>query len=85
MADPVKEQRVAALVQEIHQLLESAEDLDEASKDALRSAADDIDATLEDESALDALRERIERFEGEHPTLTEAVRRLVNQLSEMGI
>lgn len=85
MADPMKEQRVAAIVHEIHQLLAAADDLDEEAKEALRTAADEIDSRLEDESTLDTLRERIERFEGEHPTLTEAVRRLVNQLSDLGI
>jgi predicted nuclease with TOPRIM domain len=77
--------RVSALVRELHQLLESAEDLDAESQGALRAAAEEIDETLEGNSTLDALRNRIERFEGSHPTLTEAVRRLVDQLAEMGI
>jgi predicted nuclease with TOPRIM domain len=77
--------RVNALVRELHQLLESAEELDAESRGALRAAAEEIDETLEGNSTLDALRNRIERFEGSHPTLTEAVRRLVDQLAEMGI
>jgi predicted nuclease with TOPRIM domain len=77
--------RVSELVRELHQLLESAEDLDAESRGALRAAAEEIDETLEGNSTLDALRDRIERFEGSHPTLTEAVRRLVDQLAEMGI
>ncbi len=78
-------ERVATLVAELHQLLASSDELDEASREALRAAADEIDETLEGDSTLGALRERIERFEGSHPTLTEAVRRLVDQLAEMGI
>jgi predicted nuclease with TOPRIM domain len=85
MADPGTAERVTKLVRELQQLLESAEDLDESSRDALRTAADEIDETLEGESTLDAIRERIERFEGSHPTLTEAVRRVVDQLADMGI
>ena len=78
--------KVTALLDELHQVLESAEDLDDASRDALRAAAGEIQATLDDEgSSLDLLRERLERFEESHPTLTEAVRRVVDQLAEMGI
>ena len=36
-------------------------------------------------SQFSLVRERIERFEGAHPRLTDVVRRLVDQLSEMGI
>jgi len=85
MADPATAERVTRLVRELHQLLESADDLDNGSRDALRNAADEIEETLEGETTLDALRERIERFEGSHPRLTEAVRRVVDQLAEMGI
>lgn len=85
MAGERSRARVAALVRELHQVLESAHDLDDQSREALREAADEIDETLEGDSTLDALRERLARFEGSHPTLTEAVRRLVDQLSDMGI
>jgi hypothetical protein len=85
MADPGAAERVTALVQELHQVLESADDLDDSSKNALRSAAGEIEETLEGDSTLGAIRDRIERFEESHPTLTEAVRRVVDQLAEMGI
>jgi uncharacterized protein (UPF0335 family) len=80
--------KLAALVEDLHRLLESARDLDDEAREALRAAATEIQEALERGSAasqIDALRARIERFEGEHPRLTEAVRRLVDQLSEMGI
>ena len=81
--------KLATVLDELHELLESAEDLDAPARDALRGAASEIQAALESDagarSQLDALRARIERFEGDHPRLTEAVRRLVDQLSEMGI
>ena len=84
------ERSIEQVVDELHALLEGAEDLEDASRDALREAADAIRAALDSEqgqpdSALQGLRDRIERFEGSHPRLTEAVRRLVDQLSEMGI
>ena len=37
------------------------------------------------DAVLDAMQDRIARFKGDHPTLTEAVRRVINQLSDMGI
>lgn len=86
MADTTE--RVTTLIDELHRVLETADDLDAETKDALRAAATEIRTSLEggsEDSALDGLRERLERFEGSHPTLTEAVRRLVDQLAEMGI
>jgi predicted nuclease with TOPRIM domain len=81
--------RLAAILEELHRVLESARDLDDEAREALRAAAADIRQALDEGSGaasqLDALRTRIERFEGEHPRLTEAVRRLVDQLAEMGI
>lgn len=81
--------KLATVLGELHELLESADDLDAGARDALRDAAGEINDALDSDDGigapLDALRERIERFEGDHPTLTEAVRRLVDQLAEMGI
>jgi hypothetical protein len=79
--------RLATILDELHAELESAQDLDDASRDALRAAAAEIKESLDVDrgSQLDALRERIERFEGSHPRITEVLRRLVDQLSEMGI
>ena len=79
--------RLATILDELHAELESAHDLDDASRDALRAAAAEIKESLGADrgSQLDALRERIERFEGSHPRITEVLRRLVDQLSEMGI
>ena len=85
MASEGSQARVSALLKELHQVLASADDLDDSSKEALLDAAEQIEETLEGETTLDALRERIARFEGSHPTLTEAVRRVVDQLSDMGI
>jgi chaperonin cofactor prefoldin len=86
MADEGSTQRVTTLLDELHQVLESAEDLDDAAKKALRSAAGEIRSTLDHEgSSLDALRERVEQLEQSHPTLREILRRVMDQLAEMGI
>lgn len=86
MSDREAAERLRGILGELHQVLESAEDLDDSSRDALRGAVDEIQSALDaDASQLAGLRERIERFEGSHPRLTEVVRRIVDQLSEMGI
>jgi hypothetical protein len=85
-------ERLTKILRELHQVLESAEDLDRTSRDSLRAAAREIEDALDSEEGqtaaaapVEALRDRIERFEGSHPALTEAVRRIVDQLAEMGI
>ncbi len=87
MSDRDAAERLRGILGELHQVLESAEDLDDSSRDALRGTVDEIQSALDSEgvSQLSGLRERIERFEGSHPRLTEVVRRIVDQLSEMGI
>ncbi len=89
MSDRDAAERLRGILGELHQVLESVEDLDDSSQDALRGAVDEIQSALDLDadgaSQLAGLRERIERFEGSHPRLTEVVRRIVDQLSEMGI
>ena len=83
------DRKLAAVLEELRALLESADDLEASSRDALSGAAAEIQSALDSDeetgSQLSALRARIERFEGDHPRITEVVRRLVDQLSEMGI
>ncbi len=83
------DRRLTAVLEELRELLEGADDLDASAREALGGAAAEIQSALDSDeetgSQLSALRERIERFEGDHPRLTEVVRRLVDQLSEMGI
>ena len=83
------DRKLAEVLEQLHDLLASAKDLDSDAREALRDAAGEIQTALDAGdsagSQLDGLRERVERFEGDHPRLTEAVRRLVDQLSEMGI
>jgi len=83
------ERKLKQIVEELTGQLEGSEDLDRESQEALQGAAAAIQDALASEeetgSQLSGLRERLERWEGEHPTITEVVRRLVDQLSEMGI
>ena len=86
------ERSLSAILDELHELLEGADDLDAEARDALRDAATEIRSAVdqgldrqEESGQLAGLRARIERFETSHPTLTETLRRLVDQLSEMGI
>lgn len=87
MSDRDAAERLRGILGELHQVLESAEDLDDSSRDALRGTVDEIQSALDAEGVLQlsGVRARIERFEGSHPRLTEVVRRIVDQLSEMGI
>ena len=86
---PDTDRRLAAVLGELRELLEVTDDLAPSARDALSDAAAEIqsalDADEESGSQLAGIRERIERFEGDHPRITEVVRRLVDQLSEMGI
>ena len=86
---PGSETKLTAVLEELHELLDQVEDLDAAAREALAGAASEIQSALDTDpeggSQFSLLRERIERFEGAHPRLTDVVRRLVDQLSEMGI
>ena len=84
------DQKLNAVLEDLRELLESADDLDASEREALGAAAveiqDALDAEEDTVSQLSAMvRERVERFGGEHPRLAEVIRRLVDQLSEMGI
>jgi hypothetical protein len=84
------ERSLRKILDELTELLEDPTELDEESRNALREAAGEIESALESKdfslaAPLAALRQRIGRFETSHPRITETVRRLVDQLSEMGI
>jgi hypothetical protein len=83
------ERKLTGIVEELTDHLGEIQDLDADSREALLAATSTIrDALASEEptgSLLEGLRERLERFEGDHPSITETVRRLVDQLAEMGI
>ena len=84
------ERSLRKILAELRELLEAGEELDPESREALRDVSSEIESALESkdfslESQLAALRQRIGEFETSHPRISETVRRLVDQLSEMGI
>ena len=88
----MSERKLTKIVEELTGHLDDVDDpaaLDPEARRALLEAVAAIRGALESEepsdSLLSGLRERLERFEGDHPTITETVRRLVDQLAEMAI
>ncbi len=79
------------ILQELHRALEASPEVGQKGRDALRQAAEDIQAALdspttERSSGLsDQLSQALERFEGSHPRLTQLVGRLADALSDLGI
>jgi len=82
-----------ALLRELHDALEargSAGALDPDAEALATLVRTDLDRTLASGAAPDAtlapkLESAIERFEGQHPELVEAARRVLDQLSNVGI
>lgn len=85
------DRRLHDALSEVHDFLETAEELEDADRAELRSALQDIRTALhedskENESSIgNGLRAAVERFEGRHPRLTEIVGRVADSLAEMGI
>jgi CII-binding regulator of phage lambda lysogenization HflD len=75
---------------QLHQQLLSAENLDDQERERLRQAALEIRNTLDDQhvSSL-GLAERLQRataqFEHSHPQLTNSIGRIADLLSQLGI
>ncbi len=86
------ERTLRQILEDLHERLERSPELDDETRSALRRAADDIRGALDPSDASemagdlrDRLSDALTRFEGSHPKLTESVKRLVDQLAEMGI
>ncbi len=79
-----------AVLEELHTQLEASEPLDPSLRDELRRAVADIESHLDPEAEdHPTLGERlsglVERFEGTHPRLAEALGRVLNGIAELGI
>ncbi len=80
------------IINELHEALESPDDLDEALRAELRAAAEEILEALDPDherelssSLGDRLTNTLERFEKDHPRLTGIIGRVADALSDMGI
>jgi hypothetical protein len=87
-----EQQRLRQLLEKLQAELQRAHGLDDRSRELLGSALSDIEDLLEraeggkrPESITERLREAVGAFEETHPTLTEAIGRVVDTLSKMGI
>jgi hypothetical protein len=83
---------LSATLASLREALESADALDRAHRDELRSAMEEIRAVLDSDrrselhpSLVDRLSELTAHFEEEHPALTEAIGRVVHALGQLGI
>ena len=86
------ERTLRQILEELHARLSESEDLDPESRRALEAASAEIHEALdaEDHSRVsggmrERLSEALAEFESSHPRLTESVKRLVDQLADMGI
>ena len=79
------------LLESLHAELRRTDAVDERSRELLRAVEGDIQDALaragdaQSDGLVDRLRETIDRFEGTHPALTEAVSRVLDSLVKMGI
>ena len=83
-----------ATLERLHEQLGHAHDLDDESRTLLRRTLDEIGEALdretgphdgEETSLAERLGEVAERFEESHPSLAEALGRVVNMLANLGI
>jgi hypothetical protein len=86
------ERNLRTILDELRDRLERSPDLDPETLSALQRTGAEIRETLEEQGASGLvadmrgrLSDALTRFEGSHPKLTETVKRLVDQLAEMGI
>jgi hypothetical protein len=88
---PERSRSLAEILDELHEALESAPEIGEPGRVALRKAAEDIREALDQpeaersESLADQLTAAVERFEVAHPQLTGIVGRIADALSDLGI
>jgi hypothetical protein len=84
-------QHLRELLEALHAELRRTDAVDDRSRELLRAVDGDIQEALqrageaEPESLVERLRETVDRFEGTHPALTEAVGRVLDSLVKMGI
>lgn len=88
---PERARSLHATLVELQEQLDDAGSIDGGLRAELRRAADEIERRLDkgdsslEPPLLDQVRALMLRFEGEHPALAEAVERVVDSLSRLGI
>ena len=89
-------ERLKQMLEELHAELASTDTVDTDDRALMVTVLDDLkvkldgdagegDEDADEPSITDRLRESMERFEGEHPTLSESVMRVIDQLAKLGI
>ena len=83
-------ERLEDTLQELHEQLAGAQDLDTEQRELLRSALAEIQDTLDDSNVSSStlaqrLWEATQRFSETHPILTQTAGRIADLLSQMGI
>ena len=88
----MSEPELRETLERLHQELKRTHDVDDRSRELLRDVMADIQSILEEtpgaahgESLARRLQEAVGEFEETHPSLTEAVGRVVDALAKMGI
>ncbi len=93
---PERSRELRETLAQLHEQLEAADLADAAARARLREAMDEIRAALAhaerrgeapelQRSLRDRLSDAAQHFEGEHPALTDALSRVINALSALGI
>ncbi len=84
-------QRVAVLLEELHEELASAKTVDQSLAEQLRDTVDEIQEVLADSEPADALplvqrlRESVYHLPDNHPGLKNMIGRVADALSQIGI
>ncbi len=85
-------QRLQSMLEKLDAELDATDTVGEQDREAvvallgeIRLKLDAEGAEIAESSVTDRLRESVERFEGEHPTLSESLMRLIDQLAKLGI
>lgn len=87
----MEKQRISQLLDELHAELSTAGELDVATAEKLRAAAAEIEAVVQETHFTDSqplvqrLREAIYHLPDSHPTIKNAVGRIADALSQIGI
>jgi DNA repair exonuclease SbcCD ATPase subunit len=89
----MREQHLRQMLEELHTELQSADTIDDRSRELLHSVLGEIEDLLErkqkrgtqPESIIERLREAVRAFESTHPALTSAINRMADALAGIGI